>query len=106
MNKTKSNKKKSCRQVSTPKSVNRTRRATPTLFGPVRRCVGLYRERRKQTPARPIRADLGRLLRADEGRKSKQSAMDLSRGKFAFFVYRGVLEKSALNQALAAGHLK
>ena len=36
------------------------------------RCVRLCREQREQTPARPIRADLGRLLRADEGRKSKQ----------------------------------
>ena len=42
------------------------------VFAPVRRCVGLYREQREQTPARPIRADLGRLLRADEGRKSKR----------------------------------
>ena len=36
----------------------------------------------------------------------KQSAMDLSRGKLTFCVYRGILEKGALNQALAVGHLK
>ena len=36
----------------------------------------------------------------------KQSAMDLSRGKITFCVYRGVSEKGALNQALAVGHLK
>ncbi len=60
MNKTKSNKKKSFRQVITAESKNWTRTATPTLFGPVSRCVRLCREQREQTPARPIRTDLGR----------------------------------------------
>lgn len=60
MNKTKSNKKKSCRQVSTLESENWTRHATPALFGPVSRCVRFCREQREQTPARPIRADLRR----------------------------------------------
>ncbi len=35
MNKTKSNKKKSCRQVSTLESENWMRHATPALFAPV-----------------------------------------------------------------------
>ncbi len=35
-----------------------------------------------------------------------QSAMDLSRGKITFCVYRGILEKGAENQALVVGHLK
>ena len=72
INKTKSNKKKSCRQVSTLENVNWTGHTTPALFGRVSRCVRFCWEQREQTPARPIRADLGRLLRADEGRKSKQ----------------------------------
>lgn len=35
-----------------------------------------------------------------------QSAMDLSRGKITFCVYRGISEKGAENQALVVGHLK
>ncbi len=60
INKTKSNKKKSCRQVIAPKSGNRTRRTTSAPFGPVSRCVELCREQREQTPPRAVRADLGR----------------------------------------------
>ena len=67
MNKTKSNKKKSCRQVITPESENWMRHATPALFGPVSRCVGLCREQWEQTPPGSIWADLGRFLRADGG---------------------------------------
>ena len=47
MNKTKSNKKKTCRQVSTPESENWMRHATPALFGPVSRCVGLWQTLRE-----------------------------------------------------------
>ena len=72
MNKTKSNKKKSCGLVITAESKNWTRTATPALFGPVRRCVRLCREQQEQTPASPIRADLGRFRRSFRGRKSKQ----------------------------------
>ena len=72
MNKTKSNKKKSCCQVSILESENWMRHAASALFGPVRRCVRLCRERRERTPPRAVRADLGRFSRADEGRKSKQ----------------------------------
>ena len=46
MNKTKSNKKKSCRQVSTLESENWMRHATPALFAPVSRCVRLCGEQR------------------------------------------------------------
>ena len=35
-----------------------------------------------------------------------QSAMDLSRGKITFYVYRGILEKDVENQVLVVGHLK
>ena len=55
---------------------------------------------------RVVRADLGWFPKVCEGRKEQQSAMDLSRGKLTFCVYRGVSEKGALNQALAAGNLK
>ena len=72
MNKTKSNKKKSCRQVSTLESENWMRPATPALFGPVNRCVRLWRTLREQTPARAVWADLGRIRRSLRGRKSKQ----------------------------------
>lgn len=72
MNKTKSNKKKSCCQVSILESENWMRHATRPLFGPVSRCVRICREQREQTPARPIRADLGRIRRFLRGRKSKQ----------------------------------
>ena len=51
MNKTKSNKKKSCRQVSALESENWMRHATPALFGPVSRCVGLSREQQEQDTA-------------------------------------------------------
>ena len=77
-----------------------------TLVGLVSRCVRLCRENREQTPARAVRTDLGRFPRTDGGRKSKQSAMDLSRGKITFCVYRGISEKGAENQALVVGHLK
>ena len=60
MNKTKSNKKMACCQVSILESENWMRHATRPLFGPVSRCVRICREQREQTPARPIRADLGR----------------------------------------------
>ena len=43
MNKTKSNKKKSCRQDIPSKSENWTKTATPALFGPVSRCVRFFR---------------------------------------------------------------
>lgn len=36
----------------------------------------------------------------------QQSAMDLSRGKITFCVYKGTSEKGAENQALVVGHLK
>ena len=72
MNKTKSNKKKSCRQVITHESENWMRHSTSALFAPVRRCVRFFRKQREQTPARPIRADLGWFSRADGGRKDKQ----------------------------------
>ena len=67
MNKTKSNKKKSGGLVSTLENVNWTGHATPALFGPVSRCVGLCREQWEQTPPGSIWADLGRFLRADGG---------------------------------------
>ena len=67
MNKTKSNKKKSCRQVSALESENWTGHATPALFGPVSRCVGLCREQREQTPPSSVWADLGRFPRTDGG---------------------------------------
>ncbi len=60
MNKTKSNNEKSCCQVITPESENWTKTATPALFGPVSRCVGLCREQREQTPPSSVWADLGR----------------------------------------------
>ena len=60
MNKTKSNKKKSCRQVSTHESENWMRHSTSALFAPVRRCVRFFRKQREQTPTRSIRTDLGR----------------------------------------------
>ena len=40
------------------------------------------------------------------GNDVKQSAIDLSRGKITFCVYRGISEKGAENQALVVGHLK
>ena len=72
MNKTKSNKKKSCRQVITHESENWMRHATPALFAPVSRCVRFCREQREQTPVRAVRADLGWFSKACEGRKEKQ----------------------------------
>ena len=47
MNKTKSNKKKACRQVSILESENWMRHATPALFGPVSRCARLCQEQRE-----------------------------------------------------------
>ena len=69
MNKTKSNKKKSCRQVSILESENWMRHATSALFGRVSRCVGLCREQWEQTPAQlclggfgPVSDDLRRTI--------------------------------------------
>ena len=67
MNKTKSNKKKSCCQVSILESENWMRHATSALFGSVSRCVRLCREQREQTPARAVRTDLGRFRRSLRG---------------------------------------
>ena len=72
MNKTKSNKKKSCRQVITHESENWMRHSTSALFAPVRRCVRFFRKQREQTPTRSIRTDLGLFRRSLRGRKSKQ----------------------------------
>ena len=46
------------------------------------------------------------VLRLCEGRKEKQSAMVLSRGKFAFRVNSGVSEKGRNKPGLYGGHLK
>ena len=69
MNKTKSNKKKTCRQVSTHESENWMRHATPALFAPVSRCVGLCREHQEQDTAQlcsggfgPVSDDLRRTI--------------------------------------------
>lgn len=67
MNKTKSNKKKSCRQVIAPKGENWMRYTTRPLFGPVSRCVGLCQEQRGQTLPSSVWADLGRFSRTDGG---------------------------------------
>ncbi len=64
MNKTKSNKKKSCRQVIAPESENWTRYAPPALFAPVGRCVRFFWEQREKIPAKAERADLGQLRRS------------------------------------------
>ena len=71
MNKTKSNKKKSCRQVIISEIKNWAGTEISALFGPVSRCVRLWREQWEQTPARAVRTDLGRFPRTDGGRKSK-----------------------------------
>ena len=47
-----------------------------------------------------------RVSREYEGRKKKQSAMVLSRGKFAFRVNSGVSEKGRNKPGLYGGHLK
>ena len=106
MNKTKSNKTKSCRQVSALESENWMRHATPALFVPVSRCVRFFGARWRPSPCKGFEAVFGSFLRLFGGQKDKQSAMDLSRGKITFCVYRGVSEKGALNQALVVGHLK
>ena len=69
MNKTKSNKKKSCRQVIISESKNWAGHATPALFGPVSRCVGLCREHQEQDTAQlcsggfgPVSDDLRRTI--------------------------------------------
>ena len=72
INKTKSNKKKPCCQVSTLESENWMRNATHARFGLVSRCVGLCWEQREQTPPSSVWAGLGRFPRTDGGRKSKQ----------------------------------
>ena len=51
MNKTKSNKKKSCRQVITHESENWMRHSTSAVFAPVSRCVRLCREQQEQDTA-------------------------------------------------------
>lgn len=43
-----------------------------TLVGLVSRCVRLCRENREQTPARAVRADLGRFPTTRGGRKEQQ----------------------------------
>ena len=55
MNKTKSNKKKSCRQVSALESENWMRHATSALFGPVSRCVRFFGAGWSPAPARVLR---------------------------------------------------
>ena len=82
MNKTKSNKEKSCRQVIAPESKNGAKTATPALFGPVSRCVRFFREQREQTPARAVRADLGRFPTTCGGRKLKLDKRVTSRQRF------------------------
>ena len=72
MNKTKSNKEKSCRQVITPKSGNRTGRATPTLFGRVSGCVHFFGAGWSPSPCKGFEAVFGSCLRLFGGRKSKQ----------------------------------
>ena len=72
MNKTKSNKKKSCRQVITPKSGNRTGRATPTLFGRVSGCVHFFGAGWSPSPFKGFEAVFGSFLRLFGGRKDKQ----------------------------------
>ena len=69
MNKTKSNNEKSCCQVITPESETWTKTATPALFGPVSRCVGLCREHQEQGTAQlcsggfgPVSDDLRRTI--------------------------------------------
>ena len=72
MNKTKSNKEKSCRQVITPKSGNRTGRATPTLFGRVSGCVHFFGAGWSPSPFKGFEAVFGSFLRLCGGRKKKQ----------------------------------
>ena len=72
MNKTKSNKEKSCRQVITPKSGNRTGRATPTLFGRVSGCVHFFGAGWSPSPFKGFEAVFGSFLRLFGGRKDKQ----------------------------------
>lgn len=71
MNKTKSNKEKSCRQVITPKSGNRTGRATPTLFGRVSGCVHFFGAGWSPSPFKGFEAVFGSFLRLFGGRKDK-----------------------------------
>ena len=78
INKTKSNKKKPCCQVSTLESENWMRNATHARFGLVSRCVGLCWEQREQTPPSSVWAGLGRFPRTDGGRKSKQDKQQAS----------------------------
>ena len=46
------------------------------------------------------------LVRIAKDEKKSSRAMDLSRGKITFCVYRGISEKGAENQALIVGRLK
>ena len=78
MNKTKSNKEKSCRQVITPKSGNRTGRATPTLFGRVSGCVHFFGAGWSPSPFKGFEAVFGSSLRLFGGRKDKQDKQQAS----------------------------
>ena len=49
-----------------------------TLVGLVSRCVRLCRENREQTPARAVRADLGRFPTTRGGRKEQQDKEQVS----------------------------
>ena len=71
MNKTKSNKKKSCGLVITPQSGNRTRHATPALFAPVSRCVRFFGAGCSPSPCKGFDAVFGSFFRLFGGRKSK-----------------------------------
>lgn len=72
MNKTKSNKKKSCRQVIPPKkSENWLRHATPALVAPVSRCVRFFGAGWSPSPCKGFEAVFGSCLRLFGGRKSK-----------------------------------
>ena len=82
MNKTKSNKEKSCRQVITPKSGNRTGRATPTLFGRVSGCVHFFGAGLSPSPFNGFEAVFGSFLRLFGGRKDKLDKEVTSQKRF------------------------
>ena len=82
MNKTKSNKEKSCRQVITPKSGNRTGRATPTLFGRVSGCVHFFGAGWSPSPFKGFEAVFGSFLRLSGGRKDKLDKEVTSQKRF------------------------
>ena len=70
MNKTKSNKEKSCRQVITPKSGNRTGRATPTLFGRVSGCVHFFGAGWSPSPFKGFEAVFGSFYGSSEDERT------------------------------------